>query len=194
MSRVRSANEKSIEKTINFLYDLKFRVDRSNNTESTYLQEKYNISKSTFSVVKKLKIVTSENGKFIWSKGEPNREMALLILEKLRVRQQKTAEPIKLPGFEDNIARIESLLTEIRDNAKIQQVLSNGLKTREKPQSLFVEQETKEATRIKILCAMASGAYGSIKLFHATDEDEFDKINNKLIIASTNLLNKFYSK
>jgi hypothetical protein len=194
MSRVRSANEKSIEKTINFLYDLKFRIDRSNNTESTYLQEKYNISKSTFSVVKKLKIVTSENGKFIWSKGEPNREMALLILEKLRVRQQKTAEPVKLPGFEDNIARIESLLTEIRDNAKIQQVLSNGLKTREKPQSLFVEQETKEATRIKILCAMASGAYGSIKLFHATDEDEFDKINNKLIIASTNLLNKFYSK
>jgi len=195
MGRIRKANEDAILKTTEFLKELKLQLTEKQSwfTGFSDLQEEHKISKSTFSICKKLGIVEDKDGTFIWSKGEPSREMALLILEKLRVRQQKTAEPVKLPGFEDNIARIESLLTEIRDNAKVQQSLSNGLKIRDKPQSLFVEQETKEATRIKIACAIATGVYSVCEIKYLMQGQATD-CNDVVIAATEDLLNKLYSK
>jgi len=197
MGRIRKANEDAIYKTISFLHDLKNKIDNNKWFSATDLQERHNISKSTFSATKYFEIVVEKDGKFIWSKGEPNREMALLILEKLRVRQQKTAEPVKLPGFEDNIARIESLLTEIRDNAKVQQSLSNGLKTRDKPQTLFSDQEQRQRDRIYIAGQIASNAFGvcfgSVK-GNGLEDHYYPTINDGIIAITDDLLNKLYSK
>jgi len=193
MGRIRKVNEDAVYKTISFLHDLKDKIDNNKWFSATDLQERHNISKSTFSATKYFEIVVEKDGKFIWKKGEPSREMALLILEKLRVRQQKTAEPVKLPGFEDNIARIESLLTEIRDNAKVQQVLSNGLKTRDKPQTLFSDQEQRQRDRVYIAGQFLTVVFKDVKASTFT-EQMMHEGNIGVITFTDDLLNKLYSK
>jgi len=85
MSRIRKANESAVEKTIAFLESLKIRYDNELKFNSTELQEKHEISKSTFSICKKLNFV--KGGK--WVVSDPNRNQALQVLEVLRQQASK---------------------------------------------------------------------------------------------------------
>jgi hypothetical protein len=88
-------------------------------------------------------------------------------------------------------------LTEIRDNAKVQQSLSNGLKTRDKPQTLFSDQEQRQRDRIYIAGQIASNAFGvcfgSVK-GNGLEDHYYPTINDGIIAITDDLLNKLYSK
>lgn len=184
--RQRSVNEKAVEKTIGFLNNLQILFDKKEKINISQLQINWGISKSTFSICKKLSIVLNY-GENLWEFGGkdygPNRSTAIKILESLRQRSDKQEDKPINDLWVQEISDIKRLLTEIRDNAKIE---INGV------DRLISSQEQRQKDRIEIINSLVKGFYGNEKAFtlFSGPESRCTFILNE----SELLLNKLYSK
>lgn len=191
MSRVKKAQESAVSRLTTFIFEIRGRI--ANNERFTFspLYERYNISKGTKSSLIKLGYIIEDDGVIKWlnPKNHSDRVIALFVLELSRERQQKTIDGVKLPGLEAEIGHIKQLLTEIRDNTQIE---INGVQVKERPKkekSLFADQESKEATRIKILCAIITASY-----FDGATNDSFMAYSDSILKNTDTILSKLYSK
>lgn len=113
--RQRSVNEKAVSKLINYLTDLKKDLADGIYVTGHQLQTKNQVSKSTYSVCKKLEIIVNN----AWNNAfDADRKTAMKILEFLRQQSDKqTDKPISDLWIAE-IASIKELLTQVRDNTK----------------------------------------------------------------------------
>ena len=189
--RERKVNEKAVEKTIAFLESLKFKFDNNLKISTTELQEEYEISKSTYSICKKLKFISG--GK--WVVDEPNRFHALQILEVLRQQSSKRTD---MPLSGDFITAIERLTDSMKilsthnEKSFKQPILSRALNQVEQHNGnhLFSQVQNDEAKRFELLKAIAGGVYSS---YHdALSMATAQIINDFVLGASQDLFNKFF--
>lgn len=190
MSRIRKANEKAIEKTISFLEESKFLLDEGRKFNSTELQEQHEISKSTFSICRKLHFI--KGGK--WVSDEPTRLHALQILEVLRQQASKRIDVALSSDFETAIERLTTsmnILSTQHEKASKGTMLGRALNQVEQNPSnnLFSKIENDESKKFKLLQSIASGWYGQYD--HLTP---YENVNNIIILATEDLFNKFFSK
>lgn len=197
MSRQRSANEQAIDKTLKYLFEVKNLCKPIFNVYPTIQAERNGISKSSGSALKTLGIIKHlGKNKYEWLKGEPDRQMALLILEKLRVRQQKTIDSPVLPNMGALIEAVNSLTEKLTLTSNLPKHRTVEPKT----PSLFADQESKEAIRLKILCSITSGVYNMeyketvSEPFSIYSPEHVHHLNNAIIEATEDLMNKFNSK
>lgn len=191
MSRIRKANEKAIEKTLHFLTDLKIASDNNHFILSTTkMQQLHGISKSTYSICKKLGIL-DKTGK--WVAVNPHREMALQILEVLR---QQASKRIDVALSDDFVTAIDRLTTSMNtlsiqnEKALKSPLLSRALNQAEQSQGnhLFSQVESDESKKFDLLKAIASGYYSqSPMLTHEIG-------NDWILTATEDLFNKFFEK
>lgn len=191
MSRVKKAQESAVSRLTTFIFEIRGRI--ANNERFTFspLYERYNISKGTKSSLIKLGYIIEDDGVIKWlnPKNHSDRVIALFVLELSRERQQKTVDAVKLPGMAAYVTEFKEILTEIRDNLKTSQSGVQGFKMREKPQTLFAESDTKEATRVKILCAIITASY-----FDGATNDSFMAYSDSILKNTDTILSKLYSK
>lgn len=190
--RQRKANEVAVEKTISFLEELKYLLDEKRKFNSSELQTYHGISKSTFSVCKKLDFI--KGGK--WLAVDPNRQQALSILEVLR---QQHSKRIDVALSDDFALAIDRLITKL-DNVSSEN--NNGLHGLKTPMlnralqqqsmqgnTLFSDQESKQRDRVEMAKSIASGAFKNFE-----DLNNYSSINIRIITAADDLLNKLNSK
>lgn len=189
MSRIRRANEKAIEKTLHFLTDLKIASDNNHFILSTTeMQQLHGISKSTYSICKKLGII-DKTGK--WVTVNPNREMALQILEVLR---QQASKRIDVALSDDFVTAIDRLTTSMNtlstqnEKSLKSPLLSRALNQAEQIHGnhLFSQVESDESKKFELLKAIASGWYADPSVM------DFSSSNNRIIEATEDLFNKFF--
>lgn len=114
MSRVRKVNEKALSNMIAFLEDIEKHQKANIKFSSTELQVKHGVSKSAWSIIKKL-------GNF-----EPTREYALKILEILRLRFDKSTDAPINDAWIAETERFKMLFEKLIDNtSKIESVLES---------------------------------------------------------------------
>lgn len=199
MSRLRTANEKAVNKTLQFLFDLKLKCSRNDNTVSTtQLQELHGISKSTYSICKKMMLVSESKTGIIWeSIQEPDRKMALCILEYLR---QKASKRIDIALGEDFTTAIDRLTTSMNtlsiqneNAAKRPGMLSKALNQAPmQSTTLFDAQLNNDAKLFKLIQAIAGPIFSSSLPFimNSSDSVILDSTSDFIIEAAKNLLNK----
>ena len=198
MSRQRSENEQAVLKTVQFLQDLKHSCDNGSVFYVSVKAVNFGINKSTGKACKDLEVVKSlGDNRYKWVMANTNyRYIALLILEKLRERQQKTVEPEYLPNMQPLITAINTLTEKLTLTSNQQ----NKRLSEPKNASLFADQESKEAIRLKILCSITSGVYQQefketvCEPFSIYSPEHVHHLNNAIIAATEDLLKKFNSK
>lgn len=193
MSRLRSVNERAVEKTIAFLESLKIRYDNELKFNSTELQEKHEISKSTFSICKKLNFVKA--GK--WIVSDPNRNQALQILEILR---QQASKRIDVALGEDFTTAIDRLTTSMNtlsiqneNAAKRPGMLSKALNQAPmQSTTLFDSQLNNDAKLFELVKAIAGPmfSYSLPFILNSSDWANLDSTSDFIIDAAKNLLSK----
>lgn len=193
MSRVRRANELAIEKTTEFLADIKYHYDCGFKFNSNELHKKHEISKSTFSIVKKLGFF--ENGK--WIVEDPNRQQALSILEVLR---QQASKRIDVALSDDFVSAIDRLTTSMNtlslqnEKSLKSPLLSRALNQAEQSHGnhLFSQVESDESKKFELLKAIASRVYTTVS--GLTNDQDIEIYNLGIIEATEDLFNKFFQK
>lgn len=168
--RQRSVNEKAVSKLINYLTDLRKDLADGIYVTGHQLQTKNQVSKSTYSVCKKLEIIVNN----AWNNAfDADRKTAMKILEFLRQQSDKqTDKPISDLWIAE-IASIKELLTQVRDNTKKNNNRSEGLKISE---------------RVYIAGQIANGYYTN-----GLQGDKMEITNDFIIRATDDLLNKLNS-
>ncbi len=165
--RIRKANEAAINKTLNFLNALQHKCDGTDFTEYTtsQLHIAFQVSKSTYSVCKKLSIVKETPIGIEWIKEQPNWEMCLQILGVLLEQKKKeVVMPISTEWL--NLS----------------------------------EQEQRQKDEVYIAGQIASGIYfdhNQETIREPVDiwnDDHIEKVNNRIIFATKDLLNKLRNK
>lgn len=179
--RQRQVNEKAVSKLIAFLKSVKEKIDSDFDPDIAIMQSEFNVSKSTYSVMKKLKIVAFDelaikgmDSTVNWiDKRPPCREMALQILEFLRQRSDKQTDKPISDLWCQQINDIKLLLAEVRDNTKKQNNRSEGFKIGE---------------RVYIAGQIASGFYSDNK-----ERLNYENLNNWIVQATNDLVSKLNS-
>lgn len=190
MSRLRSVNERAVEKTIAFLESLKIRYDNELKFNSTELQEKHEISKSTFSICKKLNFVKA--GK--WIVSDPNRNQALQILEILRQQASKRIDVALGEDFTTAIDRLTASMNTLsiqnENAAKRPGMLSKALNQAPmQSTTLFDAQLNNDAKLFELVKAIAPGMYNAA--YNQIGVTASISTTNECIIeAAKDLLNK----
>lgn len=178
--RQRSVNEKAVSKLINYLTDLRKDLADGIFVTGHHLQTKYAVSKSTYSVCQKLEIIVDQT----WNNAfDADRKTAVKILEFLRQRSDKqTDKPISDLWCQE-IAAIKELLTQVRDNTKIEVNGLDGLKMAKKEKRLI---------RFETARIMAASLYNG-KFAGEIDQVSIDCINQTAILITDDLLSKLNS-
>lgn len=166
--RQRSVNEKAVKKLIAYLSDLQKDLDNEIFVTGHVLQTKHGVSKSTYSVCKKLKIVTDDqkwNVSFV-----PDRLTAIKILEFLRQQSDKQTDKPISDMWVSEISIIKKLLTDIRDKSK----------------------SDIDISRLKIICSIANGVYSNCTHFilSSNDNASINETNDFIIKAANDLFLK----
>lgn len=194
MGRVRKANEKAIANTLRFLEDLQIKKDVHAGSYDVTISELYKfhkISKSTFSVCKKLEFV---NDRFDWLVGDPTREMALRVLEILRQQASKRIDVVLSDDFVTAIDRLTTSMNtlSIQNESGLNRIkspmLGRALNQVEQNHGnhLFSQVESDESKKFELLKAIASGYYSqSPMLTHEIG-------NDWIMTATEDLFNKFF--
>lgn len=191
MGRVRKANEKAIANTLRFLEDLQIKKDVHAGSYDVTISELYKfhkISKSTFSVCKKLEFV---NDRFDWLVGDPTREMALRVLEILRQQASKRIDVVLSDDFVTAIDRLTTSMNTLsvqNEKSLKSPLLSRALNQAEQSHGnhLFSQVESDECKKFELLKAIASGYYSqSPMLTHEIG-------NDWILTATEDLFNKFF--
>lgn len=173
--RVRAVNEKAVAKLIAYLTELKKDLNDGIYVTGTHLQTKHQVSKSTYSVCKKLGIITEDQK---WNQSfVSDRKTAIKILEYLRQQSDKQSDKPISDLWVQEITHIKGLLTEIRDNAKKKDNRSEGFKISE---------------RVYLVGQIANGIYSNAHNYNI-NIISFQDINNLVIEASKDLLSKLNS-
>lgn len=181
--RVRSVNEKAVKKLIAYLSDLKKDLDSGIYVTGHQLQTKHLVSKSTYSVCKKLNIVTNEQKWNIFF--TPDRLTAIKILEFLRQQSDKqTDKPISDMWCQE-VSQIKLLLSEIRDRLAEKNNRSYGLKIAHSADQS--KKERLETARMFASCMVSNREPGSI------GPESIDLINQTAISLTDDLLSKLNS-
>lgn len=183
--RQRLVNEKAVSKLIAFLKAVKQKIDSEFEPDIAIMQSEFMVSKSTYSVMKKLKIVAFDelaikamDNTVNWiDKREPCREMALQILEYLRLKSDKQSDQPISDLWVVEIASIRNLLTEIRDNAKKKDKGLNALIS-------SPERDRFETARMFASSIVSNREAGSI------GPESIDLINQTAISLTDDLLKK----
>jgi len=175
--RQRSPNQKALEKLSTFLYEIKGRLTNNEKVNFSQLYIKYNISKSTLSVLRKLNYIIDGESSIEWNNpsAESDRVIGLKILEFLRQQSDKQSDKPINDLWVAEISHIKELLTQVRDNTKKQNNRSEGFKISE---------------RVYLAGQIASGCYVDIKDFADLN---FNATNNFIIKATDDLLSKLNS-
>lgn len=114
--RVRQVNEKALSNMIAFLEDVQKHQKSNIKFSSTELQVKHGVSKSSWSIIKKL------------GGMEATREYALKILEILRLRFDKSTDAPINDAWLEVVADIKRLMSQMIDNTSKNNNRSEGLK------------------------------------------------------------------
>ncbi len=200
--RIRKANEAAINKTLNFLNALQHKCDGTDFTEYTtsQLHIAFQVSKSTYSVCKKLSIVKETPIGIEWIKEQPNWEMCLQILGVLLEQKKKeVVMPISTEWL-----NLSEVLTDISEKLTIginqQKSVLNRPILPLKESSLFSDQEQRQKDEVYIAGQIASGIYfdhNQETIREPVDiwnDDHIEKVNNRIIFATKDLLNKLRNK
>lgn len=184
--RQRSVNEKAVKKLIAYLSDLQKDLNSGIFVTGHVLQTKHGVSKSTYSVCKKLKIVTDDQK---WNVSfAPDRLTAIKILEFLRQQSDKqTDKPISDMWCQE-VSQIKLLLSEIRDRLSEKNNRSEGLK-------IAHNANQSKSDRIYIAGQIAVGAYSHDLAYirNSGDAATFEQTNAFIIEATDNLLKQLNS-
>ncbi len=196
--RIRKANEAAINKTLNFLNALQHKCDGTDFTEYTtsQLHIAFQVSKSTYSVCKKLSIVKEIPTGIEWIKEQPNREMCLQILGVLLEQKKKeVVMPISTEWL-----NLSEVLTDISEKLTIginqqKSILNRPVLPLKEP-SLFDAQEKKADQRFELIKAVASGVYQFATPFIMKGDDlaTIDSTNQFILEAVEDLLTKANAK
>jgi hypothetical protein len=192
--RKRIVPESALNKTLFFLQDLYAKCDGKLHLNISYseLHSINHVSKSTLNACKQLGIIELKDRDYLWKGNDPCRQMALEVLEQLRVKQQKNIDPPALPNFEAIMRTVETLLTQIRDNMVIQQRGGKGLKTAETKGELFTDQEIREQRRFEIFKSVAPTIFSGMKLNPFELEKAINTASKMAILVTDDLLNEYY--
>lgn len=177
--RQRTVNEQAANKTLVFLKDVHVKCLAISSINFSKLYDEHRVSKSTASCMIKLGILNSVGeGYYHWIGNEPNREMALQVLELLRRRNDKMVA-VPLTGFE---SLVDSLAI-IAEGMKRQPKSSNETKEN----NFFTPADKKQDDLIKIVSAIAGGVYNNWN-----DLNDYSAINIRIVTAAQDLLTKVY--
>lgn len=189
--RYRKPNEKAVRKLLNYLNALQSKCDGTDFTEYTtsQLHITFQVSKSTFSVCKKLDIVKDLKGVLHWEKENPNREMALQILGVLLEQSKKE---IVTPISSDWTALAE-ILGDISEKLSIglsqQKNVLNRPVSPQKEQSLFSDQEKTAQLRHELITSIATGIYKDFETLNS-----YEAFNHRIIAVADHLLSLYHKK
>lgn len=193
MSRIRKANERAIEKTLHFLTDLQLKCEGKGYIDFTFteMQQRHNISKSTYSICRKLNFIGSRGQ---WLVGSPQREMALQILEVLRQQASKRIDVALSSDFETALERLTTSMNTLslqNEKSLKSPLLSRALNQVEQNPGnhLFSKVENDESKKFELLQSIASGWYAQYD--HLTP---YQNVNDSIILATEDLFNKFFKK
>lgn len=197
--RDRSANTKAIENTLQFLRELKHRCETTKLTAVSWLTEKHSISSNTGTACKELGIVKVDNGCYGWLKGDPTREMALLILSNLLERRKpKVVVPIwpDLTAISDKIIqKLDSIAVQNEIGLKGSKGRLLGRALNQAPMngsSLFAEVESKQSIKIDLLKSVLTGLYTGRVIGDLTPQT-IDGLNLSALTVVDDVYNKFYA-
>lgn len=201
--RVKKPLEATISKYVDFLNEVK---DYSYPHKSVFVTIQFriknnHINKSVLPAMIKMEIIKLVNdNEWNWMAGEPDRKMALEVLNFcLELNKKQITTPIS--GFESEII---AYVKEIRDNlihnttkqtdsvhGLKSGLLSKALNQAEVSQTnhLFTQIETEQSKKFELLKAVTSGWYAQYD--HITP---FQNVNDKIILATDDLYNKFFKK
>jgi hypothetical protein len=170
------------------------------------LYSEYAISKSTGSICKQLNIFSvNETGTYNWlSDKEPNREMALQILEQLRRRNDKMVI-VPLAGFEalvDTLGELVNGLNRVEISGDSEPVridvnpknkmLSRALNQAEMGNNtLFTESDKKHDERVGIIKTIAGSLFTG-RVLGDLDKQTVVALNDWAVYISDELLIKIY--
>lgn len=193
--RYRAPNEKAIGKLLNFLNALQHKCDGTDFTHytSSQLHIAFQVSKSTYSVCKKLEIVKETKDGLQWIKENPNREMCLQILSVLLEQSKRE----KLTPISKDWTALNEVLNDISEKISIGIAQNNNnrpqpLKSPQKEPSLFSDQEQRQKDMVYIAGQIASGVWKSEIKFVDDPEDvaTIDHVNSFIMNATKDLLSK----
>lgn len=162
MSRVRKVNEKALLNMQAFLEDIEKHQKSNIKFSSTELQVKHGVSKSAWSIIKKL-------GNF-----EVSREYALKILEILRLRFDKSTDAPINDAWIAEISQIKELFGQMIDTIKSGQSSPQG----------FISPQISE--RVYLIGQIANGMLSTDRYLRGGTELVIDDA----IIATDYILNK----
>lgn len=180
--RTRTANNNAVENIIAYLKQVKLFSNGNNHSHIHSLSSiarDFNVSNTTGVVLKEAKIIMSLSCyDWTWLTTEPNRELALVVMDKLLHRVKKEVVTA-IPGFSE----IGCLLKEISDKITIGMSENNnrsqGLKralniTHET--NLFSKQEQRQRDRLYLAGKIASAIYRNLKVC----EHEYEYVESKV--------------
>lgn len=193
--RYRSPNEKAVAKLLNFLNALQQKCDGTDFTEftTTQLHKSFSVSKSTYSVCKKLGIVKESKEGLEWVKEAPNREMCLQILSVLLEQSKKEV----LTPISQDWQALNEALRDISEKITIGITQNknrlDGFKMPQKQTTIFSEQEQRQKDRVYLAGQIANGIYSG-RVCGDLQPHTIAIISNTVLNATDHLLNKLYSK
>lgn len=173
--RVRSVNEKAVAKLIAYLTDLRKDLDNGIYVTGHQLQTKHQVSKSSYSVCRKLNIITEDQKWNIFF--EADRKTAIKILEYLRQQSDKQSDKPISDLWVSEITHIKSLLTDIRNISKDHNNHSKAVK-------ISPERDRFETARMFASSMVSNREVGSI------GPESIDLINQTAISLTDDLLKK----
>jgi len=175
-------------KYIAFLNDLKLKCDGTlKGYSTTQLQRKQGISKSAFSACKELGIVSQENGVLKWiSESEPDRKMALEVLNHLLERNPSTLKVPYFDGFGDLLSSVRELTTTMGTYVTQHEKERTGAKISLNEKHLFSSDDQDKDVYLKILLVVATGHYGNYDFI-----TPYQNTNSVFIDAAKDLHLKF---
>lgn len=196
--RHRKASDTAVNKTLNFLLALQHKCEGTDFTDftTTQLHIAFKVSKSTYSVCKKLEIVRETKDGIEFLKENPNREMALSVLGVLLEQAKKeVVTPISA-----NWTALNETLRDISEKISMGLNRNNptlsAVKTPPKEARLFDVQEKREEQRFDLLKAIAGGVYEFATPFVMNESDTatIDSTNEFILKVTDNLFTKYYAK
>lgn len=203
--RKRIAQEKAIENTLHFLKKLKTicnltKADYQTKYSLGDLHKEFNVSKSTGTACRRLQIIKHTSDGYEWLVDkEPNREMALEVLEVLRQqsdRKKYTEIPdisTPLNEFVEKLKDISNHNETVLNRLKSTPMLSKALNQSSPDLNLFSGVDRKENMRFELMKEIAGNLYAN-RLLTDMDEAVLKELHKWAIWAATDLLNQFNAK
>lgn len=182
MARERKPNESAIQNMIAFLIDLQSQSDYDyllDHVSITFLATKHKVSQTAGSILKELGIIEVDESKhsWKWKANNPERKMALMVLDKLLQKRKPGIYTPLFPYMAKMVTLLEEISAKLNNVSPIENNAIQGFKTIDKTFEVFK--------------AVTTGIYSHSGV---NSPFAFNYVNEQIIKVTEDLLKQYNEK